>query len=151
MADEPKKKKNKSKKSPKKVLEDALKGASSSDEKAYSDDVLVADGVGLSSGAVEPPAQPGGYEECVFSIKGTTQSEASAAAEPVSSHKYDEMKFAEEGKKDAETDGANHSYNEVTFHQPGSEVAAPKLDPIVRINQEHSLCQLLTRCHPPEV
>lgn len=37
-------------------------------------------------------------------------------------NKYDEMKF-NEGKEGA----VNHSYNEVTFHQPGEATLIPKL------------------------
>lgn len=124
MADENKKKKNKKgKKNPKKVLEDALKGAPSVEEKT---DSIVAGGDQLPSpDAVEPPR---GYEECVFSMQGTGQSEGSAAAA-----KYDEMKFSEEGKKE----GVNHAYNEITFHQPGSAVPVPKVDPLVHVNRGH--------------
>lgn len=130
--DKKKKKSKKSKKSPQKVLEDAG---------------VVKDQAGVlvpedAAPAVEDQADskgvegvdPQGYEECVFSIRGTDQPEGGAASMQMSKHKYDEMKFAEEGKS---SEGVSHTYNDITFHQPGVAVPVPSLDPVAQVNRGH--------------
>ena len=122
MSDDPKKKKKKGKKGkdPQKILEDALKAASSLPDGAPlvgDQGVPAAASVAGGDGPPPPSSQPQAF---VFSESPTSQADKSSAA--ATNPNYSEI--SEVGVEKTAT-GAVHTYNEVTFHQPGKGVARP--------------------------
>lgn len=121
MSDDPKKKKKRGKKSknPQKILEDAMKaGSSAPDDKGSPTAASVA-----AAGDVSPPpsSQPRGYEEYV-SPQSPASPEDKAEAATGEGHTYNEITFHQPGEGEAVQGGAatGHAYNEVTDPQLGS-------------------------------